>query len=219
MMRTVLIVESDESCRHSLIRLFNSQPDFKLIGAVSSLADSVSLVARYNPELVLLDELLPDSSGPDAAQVILFQAPQTVIVFLSEKSDDESLFAAVRAGAKGYLLKGLPPAPFLAALRGLDTGQAPISRSMTARILDEFSRMSVAAVPDKQAADLLTPREIDVLRELSKGLTNREIAASLYISEYTVKNHLHSVLDKLGVSNRREAVKFARKSGLFENGQ
>jgi DNA-binding NarL/FixJ family response regulator len=216
-MRTVLIVERDQNCRQSLAGLFNSQPDFELVGEVGSLADSVSLVAEYKPDLVLLDEQLPDSSGPDAAQAILFQAPETIIVFLSEKNDDDNLFAAVRAGAKGYLLKGLPPDPFLAALRGLDHGQAPISRRMAARILDEFSRMS-AAVSDNKAIDLLTSREIDVLQELTKGLTNREIATSLYISEYTVKNHLHSILDKLGVSNRREAVKIARKYGLFDTG-
>jgi DNA-binding NarL/FixJ family response regulator len=219
MMRTVLIVESDPNCRQSMARLFSSQPDFLLVGEAGTLADSVRLVAKYNPELVLLDEKLPDSSGPDAAQAILFQAPQTDIVFLSKKNDDESLYAAVRAGAKGYLLKGLPPAPFLAALRGLELGQAPISRRMAARILDEFSRVSAAVSPTSFALDLLTGRELDVLRELSKGLTNREIAASLYISEYTVKNHLHSILEKLGASNRREAVKIARKYGLFDNGQ
>jgi len=218
-MRTVLIVERDQNCRQSLAGLFNSQPDFALVGEVGSLADSVSLVAQYKPELVLLDEQLPDSSGPDAAQAILFQAPETIIVFLSEKNDDDNLFAAVRAGAKGYLLKDLLPDPFLAALRGLDQGQAPISRRMAARIMEEFSRMSAAAVPENKALNLLTSREIDVLRELSKGLTNREIANNLYISEYTVKNHLHSILDKLGVSNRREAVKFVRKYGLFDTGQ
>jgi DNA-binding NarL/FixJ family response regulator len=90
---------------------------------------------------------------------------------------------------------------------------------MAARILDEFSRVSAAVSPTSFALDLLTGRELDVLRELSKGLTNREIAASLYISEYTVKNHLHSILEKLGASNRREAVKIARKYGLFDNGQ
>lgn len=217
-MRKVLIVERDQNCRQSLARLFNSQPDFELVGEVGSLADSVSLVAQYKPELVLLDEQLPDSSGPDAAQAILFQAPETIIVFLSETNGDDNLFAAVRAGAKGYLPKSLPPDPFLAALRGLEQGQAPISRRMAARILDEFSRIS-AAGPDNNAIDLLTSREIDVLRELSKGLTNREIATSLYISEYTVKNHLHSILDKLGVSNRREAVKFVRNYGLFDTRQ
>lgn len=197
-----------------MARLLSAQPDFQLVGSAGTLADCMDLVKLHTPELVLLDERLPDGIGPDAAQAILIQAPETIIVFLSDQDDDDSLFAAIRSGAKGYLLKGLTPNAFLAALRGLDLGQAPISRAMAARVMDEFTRMSSEAVPDNPAIDLLTRREMDVLHELTKGLSNREIAATLYISEYTVKNHLHNILDKLGVSNRREAVKSARRYGM-----
>jgi DNA-binding NarL/FixJ family response regulator len=115
------------------------------------------------------------------------------------------------------LRKGLAPAAFLAALRGLDDGQAPISRHMAARIMDEFTRLSAVVASNDHILDQLTSRESEVLRELVKGMTNREIASRLYISEYTVKNHLHSILEKLGVSNRREAMSLARRHGFFDS--
>jgi RNA polymerase sigma factor (sigma-70 family) len=214
--KSLLIVESDEEYRDALVNLFAGQPDFKLVGAAATLDDTMRLLALTNPAVVLLSIQLPDSSGTDAAQTILIKSPDTVIVFLSEMDDDESLFASIRAGAKGYLLKNTPPTGFLAALRGLEDGQAPISRSMAARLVDEFTRMSAEDASKNHILDQLTSRETEVLRELVKGMTNREIAARLYISEYTVKNHLHSILEKLGVSNRREAMSLARRHGLFD---
>jgi len=214
-MISVFIIDADDQYREGLVHLFRSQPDFELLGAAASLDEAGEQAASLVPELVLLDDHLLVESSQEAAEAILNNIPRTTIVLLSEQADDDRLFAALGAGAKGYLLKSLDSSSLLAALRGLTQGQAPISRAMVSRILEEFSRLHQLASPDGAALDQLTARELDVLRELSAGRTNREIAANLVISEYTVKNHLHNILEKLKVSNRREAINIARKHGLI----
>lgn len=214
-MNSVLIVESQAGYRQELVNLFNSQSDFVLLGATASLREAANVVARLYPDLVLLDYHLPDATGPDAAQTLLLLCPQAYIIFLADRDENGDLFAALRSGAKGYLLKGLLGPKLLASLRSISNGQAPLSRSMVTRLIEEFSRMNEIASPDGAALGLLTLRELDVLSELTKGGTNREIANRLFISEYTVKNHLHNILEKLSVKNRQQAAQFARKNGLF----
>jgi len=120
----------------------------------------------------------------------------------------------MRAGAKGYLLKNRSVSKLLASLRALQRGEAAISRTMMARILEEFAQPKTDTLPSPSLLIGLTSREIEVLRELANGITNQEIATRLYISENTVKNHLHNILEKLNLHNRREAIDFARKNGL-----
>ena len=130
-MLTVLIVDSFSQYRQELADLFGSQPDFALLGEASSLGEAMEKVAGLQPQLVLLGDQLPDCNSVDAAQTILLQVPKANIIFLTDQADDERLFAAIRAGAKGYLLKDLAHAQLLAALRSIQQGQAPISRSVS----------------------------------------------------------------------------------------
>lgn len=212
-MLSVLIVDSDIDFRSQLAGLLNSQPDFTVVGQVGSIQDAELIAENFCPSLVLMEFDLPDGDGLQAIRHIKEICPQTVVVCLAGHADEDSMISAIRSGAKGYLLKSLTAPKLLASLRGLRKGQAPISRTMVARLLEEFSRNNHH--PETLAAvDLLTPREMDVLLELVKGGSNREIAARLFISEYTVKNHVHSILRKLEVSNRREAVKYVQNSGL-----
>ena len=213
-MFSVLIVDSNNDFRNHLVGLLDEQPDFKVTGDFGHLSAALNMAEHIYPDLVLMDFNLPDGDSLKAAKDFQARCPEAAIVFLSDKSDDERLIAAIRSGAKGFLLKSLATPQLLASLRGLRVGQAPISRTMVSRLLEEFSRNNHP--PEVRAAvDRLTPREMDVLIELGKGGSNREIAARLFISEYTVKNHIHSILHKLEVTNRREAVKYAQNYGLI----
>lgn len=213
-MFSVLIVDSNNDFRNHLVGLLDGQPDFKVAGDYGHLSVALNMAEQIYPDLVLMDFNLPDGDSLQAAKDIQARCPQAAIVFLSDKSDDKRLIAAIRSGAKGYLLKSLAAPQLLASLRGLRIGQAPISRTMVSRLLEEFSRNNHP--PEVRAAvERLTPREMDVLMELGKGGSNREIAARLFISEYTVKNHIHSILHKLEVANRREAIKYAQNYGLI----
>jgi DNA-binding NarL/FixJ family response regulator len=177
--------------------------------------EAIAAVHNLKPDLVLMDFGLPDGTGLEATQAILAEQPQIQIVFLTIHAEDERLFAAIRSGARGYLLKDMPMARVLVYLRGLERGEAAISGVMTSRVLGEFSRLQ--AFPQRDQADVgeLTPREAEVLGELAGGASNKEIASRLVISENTVKRHVRSILIKLNLCNRREAARFAQQHGLL----
>jgi two-component system response regulator DevR len=215
-MLSVLIIDHQAEYRQWLVNLLGDQPDFEVLGDAGTLVDGLSIFTRFSPELVLMDFNLPDGNSLQAARDMLRSQPQAIIVFLTEDSAEDKLVAAIHSGAKGYLLKSLNGSQLLASLRGLKFGQAPISRSMVARLLDELTKGNHTPTEQTSVIEHLTPRELEVLYHLSKGGTNRDIAGRLFISEYTVKNHVHSILDKLQVSNRREAIKFARQNGLCD---
>ena len=130
--------------------------------------------------------------------------------------NDENLFSAIRSGAKGYLLKNMSPSKLIAAVRAVQRGESAVSRAMTLRLMEELSRTDEPDQFRDSQVETLTQRELEVLRELAKGMTNREIAERLYISKNTVKYHVHSILDKLDLPNRGEAAKFAKKHGLTD---
>jgi DNA-binding NarL/FixJ family response regulator len=211
----MLIVDDHVLFRQGLVSLFNHQPDFEVIGEAGNVNEAIEAAERLKPNLILMDFSLPDGTGVEATQTILRTQPNTNIVFLTMHEDDERLFSAIRSGAKGYLLKNLPVAKLLASLRALEHGQAPISREMTGRIIDAFARSEPNKVVDKpNLIELLTSREIDVFYELTTGASNQEIADRLFISENTVKNHVHNILEKLEMSNRREVASYAIRYGI-----
>jgi len=170
-------------------------------------------VGSIKPDMILMDFTLPDGTGADATRQILGEHPDCKIVFLTMSEEDEDLFAAIRSGAKGYLLKNMQPRKLVAALRGVQRGESALSRSMTVRLMEEFSHTKKSEYPQETT---LTRREIDVLRALASGLSNQEIAAHLFISENTVKYHVHSILEKLNLRDRKEAANYAREHGLVD---
>ena len=206
----ILLVDDHILFREGLVGLINSQPDFEVLGQAGSVAEAVEMTFELKPDLVLMDFGLPDGTGLDATQSILAKQPETNIVFLTVHEEDDRLFAALRSGAKGYLLKNVPVSKLLTFLRGVERGEAAISPAMTTRVLHEFARLEPGREPTG-ASEELTTREIEVLKELVTGATNREIADRLYIAENTVKNHMRNILGKLNLRNRREAAEFARR--------
>jgi two-component system NarL family response regulator len=175
------------------------------------------MTRQLEPDLILMDFGLPDGTGLDATQAILAERPETDIVFLTVHEQDDRLFAAIRGGAKGYLLKNVPVSKLLDYLRGVERGEAALSPAMTSHILEEFARLDPSRGPGPAELSELTTREVEVLRELATGASNLEIADRLYISENTVKNHVGSILTKLNLRNRREAASLAQRHGLLDS--
>ena len=211
----VLIVDDHVLFREGLVSLLNSDASFKVVGQAGSVRESIDQARKLKPDLILMDFSLPDGDGSEASAAILKEMPDCKIVFLTMYDADENLFAAIRSGAKGYMLKNAPVCELMNSLNSLTKGEAAISPSMTLRILEEFSHSTNNG--HHQPPDLLSPRELDILRELSSGASNNEIAARLFLSVNTVKHHIHNLLAKLELENRREAINYARKHGLVGN--
>jgi DNA-binding NarL/FixJ family response regulator len=216
-MMRILIVDDHALFREGLASLLNGQSDFTVVGEAGSVREAVELARDLQPDLVLMDFTLPDGTGLDATQAILTERPETIIVFLTVHEEDDRLFAAIRGGAKGYMLKNVPVAELLSRLRGLKRNEVAVSPAMTSRIFEEFAQSYPARQPYNTVLTQFTTRELDVLQELTTGATNREIAERLFITENTVKNHMHRILNKLDVPNRRQAAHYARHYGLTKS--
>ena len=211
----VLVVDDHTLFRQGLISLLSSQKDFSVAGEASSVREAIEKSGTLTPDMILLDINLPDGSGLDAIRQILSLSPASKVVLLTVYESDDFLLIALANGAKGYIFKTMPVAGLLAALRGVRRGEAAITRVMADRILDEYSRLMSTMIQGSSTVDVnqLSQRELEVLHLLGAEATNRSIAERLFISEHTVKIHVHHILDKLNLTNRREAAKFARRRG------
>lgn len=211
----LLVVDDHVLFRQGLITLLNTQPQITVVGEAGSVSEAIQQAHDLQPELILMDYSLGDGTGLDATHAILALHPETKIVFLTVHEEDQSLFAAVRCGAAGYLLKNTPITDLISYLHGVYNGEAAISPAMAGRILTEFSRLSQQTHSHQPDYVDLTERELDVLHELIRGATNQEIAVQLSVSVNTVKNHVRSILSKLQLKNRREAVNYAQSHGFI----
>jgi DNA-binding NarL/FixJ family response regulator len=211
----IMIVDDHVLFREGLSSLLGGEPGMNVVAQAGSVREAIAMARQHQPEVVLMDFSLPDGNGADASEVILQELPECKIVFLTVYEADDKLLAAIRSGAKGYLLKNVPISKLISSLHGLEEGEAVLSRKMTTRLMEELSRdRQLDGI--KKNPSLLSQRELEVLQELANGASNREIAQKLFISENTVKHHMHNILAKLEVHNRREAVELARKTKLVK---
>lgn len=210
----VVVVDDHAILRDGIVSILNAQPDFEVVAVADSMASALKVVRDELPDLVLMDYGLPDGTGLEATRQLLELFPQIKIVLLTVHEEDDLLFDAIRSGAKGYLLKNISAQNMLAKLRGLDKGDMALLPDQTNRILNEFAQTKSVSTPDEDVA-VLTLRELEVLGLIVNGASNQEIGSRLNISVYTVKNHVHNIIDKLGVNNRREAAKVAIKRKLL----
>jgi len=215
----IVIVDDHAILRDGIASILDAQPDFEVVEEAGSVAGALEAVRASKPDMVLMDYGLPDGTGLEATREILASFPQTNVVLLTVHEEDDLLFDALRSGAKGYLLKNIPAKEMLAKLRGLSQGDAAISPAQTRRILSEFARMAPPQAADQEEMIPLTDRELEVLRLIVMGASNQEIGARLHISVHTVKNHVHHILDKLKVDNRRQAAEVAVKKRLVSAGK
>ena len=209
----VMLVDDHALFRKGVASLLATCPDIEVVGEADNGAQAVAKVADLMPDLILMDIQMPEVDGLEATRRIVAAHPYVKIVMLTVAEEDRSLFDAIKAGAQGYLLKKMEPNEFLAMVRGVSRGEAPISRSMASRILGEFGRRVQGPQPEDPTA-ALTPREREVLQHLTRGSSNKEIANALCVSENTVKNHLKNILAKLHLQNRVQAVAFALREGI-----
>ena len=212
----LVIVDDHALFREGLASIIQVEPDIEVSGLAGTVQESVEVVRTLNPDIVLMDFTLPDGTGAEATRLLLKEHPDCKIIFLTMSEEDEDLFAAIRSGAKGYLLKNMSPSKLVTTIRSVQRGESALSRSMTLRLMEELSRTEGPRRLGDHWLEKLTRREREILRVLASGMTNREIGEQLHISENTVKYHVHSILEKLNLSDRRTAAKFAKEHGLTD---
>lgn len=203
--RKIRIVIADDHflVRMGLIALVNIEPDMQVVGEAADGAQVVSVFEMLQPELVLMDLRMPVKDGIQATMEIRSRSPEARILMLTTYDGDEDIHRALQAGAQGYVLKNSTREMLIPALRAVAAGQRWIPKDVASRLAS------------RQAFAELTPRELEVLRELAKGLANKEIADTLHISEHTVKDHLKCILNKLRAADRTEAVTTAIQRGII----
>jgi DNA-binding NarL/FixJ family response regulator len=201
-----LIVDDSELARRGIRVILTGSSLFDVVGEATNGQEGIDRVREMAPDLVLMDLRMPGLGGLEAIRLIKEEFPATLVVVLSVSDDPQDLFAAIRCGAQGYLIKNVDPDLWLEYLTALVQGDARISRAIADRILQEFTRQS--AVP-RGSLPTLTPREEEILALVARGLANKEIAATLGIVEGTVKRHLQNILAKLHLRNRVELAAFA----------
>ena len=216
MVKTRVLLADDHSLfREGLAGIIASQPDMEVVGEATDGLEAFVKAQELKPDLILMDVQMPGMDGIEAARQVKQVLPETIIVMLTVRSDDELLFEALKNGAQGYLLKEIRSQELLEMLRGALRGEAAISPTLAGRVLSEFRRLSKGGIVDQEDDNGLTEREQQVLVQASNGATDKEIAAALNISLNTVKTHIRNILAKLHVSTRREAAKVARQKGLL----
>jgi two-component system NarL family response regulator len=217
----LLIVDDHNLFRQGLIRILGDYEQLQIVGQAANGQDALALVGQIQPDVVLMDVNMPVLSGPDAVRQMRARFPGLPVVMLTVSERDDDLFDAIRAGAQGYLLKNVGAAELIDAIRRVREGEAIIAPSMAARLVAEFRTLAEQAPAEPQQAPLgdLSERELDVLRLVAQGLSNKEIADKLVLSEHTVKTHLANILDKLHLRSRAHAAAYAVQAGLVREVQ
>jgi DNA-binding NarL/FixJ family response regulator len=210
----ILIADDHPLFRGGLRSLLESVPDTEVVGEAASGEDAVELAGTLNPDVVVMDINMPNVNGIEATRQIIQKTADVHVLVMTMHEDDEAVFAALRAGARGYLLKGAVQAETLRAIRAVANGEAILGPAIAARLHGYVTTQPTADPSD--AFPQLTERELEVLRLLAERLSNAEIAAKLFLSQKTVRNYVSGILAKLHVADRAEARLIARAAGLGE---
>jgi DNA-binding NarL/FixJ family response regulator len=214
----VLIADDHELFRRGLRMVLDDEPDIEVVAEAGDGREAAELAREQVPDVAVLDVRMPLVSGIEAAALIKADQPGIRILMLTISDEEDDLFEAVKAGANGYLLKEISIDEIADAVRSVHSGQSLITPSMASKLLTEFADLVRREEPAQQdlPAPRLTPREMEVLQEVAKGLSNRDIAQSLSIAENTVKNHVRNILEKLHLHSRMQAVLYAVRQNLLE---
>jgi DNA-binding NarL/FixJ family response regulator len=213
----VLIVDDHALFRRGLHLVLEQEPDIAIVGEAPDGQRAIDAARELKPDVVLMDVRMPHSSGIEATERIKDVLPDVAILMLTISEDEGDLFESVRAGASGYLLKEISIEEVAEAIRAAATGQSRLSPAMASKLLLGFAELSRSTQEPTEAPPArLTDREMEVLNLVAKGLSNREIAKELFISQNTVKNHVRNILEKLHLHSRMEAVVFAVREKLLE---
>ena len=213
----VMICDDHALFRRGLIMVLESEDGVEVVGEAEDGEDAIAKAAELAPDVILMDVRMPRVSGIDATRAIADVVPTAKILMLTVSDEEEDLYEAIKAGATGYLLKEISIEEVASAIRSVVNGQSLISPSMASKLLNEFTNLAKKA-DERQAVPTprLTERELEVLKLVAQGMSNREIAGELYISENTVKNHVRNILEKLHLHSRMEAVVYAVREKLLD---
>lgn len=212
----LLLVDDQRLLRDGMRILLELEPDLEVVGEAANGREALDRYPELLPDVVLMDIKMPEMDGVAATRQLLIDHPQAKVIILTTFDDDEYVFEGIRAGALGYLLKALSGEELAAAIRTVAAGGALIEPSVARKVMAEFARTShPSAQSAEKLIEPLSEREIDVLRLLANGLSNREIAERLFLAEGTVKNYVSSAMQKLSVRDRTQAALRARELGLL----
>jgi DNA-binding NarL/FixJ family response regulator len=215
----LLIADDHEPFRSGLRALFEANPDLAVIGEAATGEEAVEHTIHLQPDVVLMDIKMPGLNGVEATRRILQTSPHVSILMLTMFEDDDSVFAALRAGARGYLLKGALKAEILRAIRSVSSGEAIFGPTIAKRLMHYFAGQAALTSPPSEPFPELTEREREILGLLVQHYANAEIAEKLSLSPKTVRNYISSILDKLQVRDRAQAIFRAREAGLDRDSQ
>ena len=211
----VLVADDHLIFRDGMRALLASTPDAELIGEAATGEEAIALASSLQPDLVLMDLQMPDLNGIEATRRIVHDSPHIRVLVVTMFEDDSSVLAAMRAGARGYLLKGATHAEMARAIRAVGEGEAIFSPAIAARLMEFFASFQPATMP--QVFPELSDREREILGLIAQGHKNADIAARLVLSPKTVRNHVTNILSKLQVADRSEAIVRAREAGLGQD--
>jgi DNA-binding NarL/FixJ family response regulator len=216
----VLVADDHPVFRRGMRAILGAEPDTELVGEATDGEEAVALTLKLRPDVVLMDLNMPNVSGIEATRRILEENPETAVLMVTMFEDDKSIFAAMRAGAHGYVLKGADGAETLRAIHAAASGEAIFSPTITRRLTEYFATPGGDHISSmEQAFPNLTEREREILALMAEGYTNNAIASRLYLSPKTVRNYVSSIFTKLQVSDRSQAIIHAREAGLGTNGR
>jgi DNA-binding NarL/FixJ family response regulator len=212
MQTKVLVVDDHLLSRKGIISILQGHSMFEIVGEATNGQEALEKAKELMPDLVLMDIRMPDGNGLEATRQIKEEMPYVKIVILSVSDDAQDFFEAIKSGAQGYLLKNMEPDHWLDYILSIVQGEAPISRPLANKILQEFSFQK-----EDVSGNNLSERETELLHLVAEGLSNKEIGEKLHISESTVKNHLRNILAKLHLKNRMQLIAYAYKNGIIRD--
>ena len=206
---SILVVDDHEVVRQGLSAMLDRRPGFQVVAEAGTVAEALDAARRFRPDLVVMDVRLPDGSGVEACRDIRAEMPETRVVMLTSYPDEEAVLAAIIAGASGYLLKQVRARDLVAGLEAVGRGESLLDPAVTGKVLERMRRIAASDEPDELAA--LTSQERKILALVAEGMTNKEIAAEVFLSDKTVKNYVSSILAKLNLERRAQAAAYVAK--------
>lgn len=209
----ILVVDDHKHARAAIRLILQDYPEFELVGEAKSGHEAIELTELYVPDVILMDINMPDLNGLDATQLIKKKHPEIKIIIITVSDDFTHLFEALKRGAQGYLLKNIQPSSWRDYILSIVQEEAPMPKELAMKILAEMNHTQ----RKESQVNPLSQREKEVLKLVSEGLSNKDIARKLSISEHTVKNHLKKIMHKLHLENRVQLTKYAYQKGLVNN--
>jgi two-component system response regulator DevR len=208
----LLVVDDHEVVRQGLVALLDRRPNFQVVAEAGTVEEAIAQAHLHQPDIVIMDVRLPDGSGVEACREIRADLPDTRVVMLTSFPDDEAVLSAIVAGAAGYLLKQIRARDLVAGLEAVGRGESLLDPAVTERVLARVRQIASGEIHDELSG--LTPQERKILMLVAEGMTNKEIAAEIFLSDKTVKNYVSSILAKLNLERRAQAAAFVARNRL-----